>query len=137
MARVITIPDEIYERLAQAAASQHEAIADMLVHWLDGWFDQGQLVYSSKAGPRSIWTLGFLRGLGLDEELIAHVLAAPEEKRGRVLRLALTALADEQSERDRVQEPRHQSFEQFFRELGMTDEQIAEAQRRGAERANL
>lgn len=78
-----------------------------------------------------------LRGLGLDDELIAHVLAAPEEQQPHELRLALAALAEEQENRDPLKQPRYMTFEQFFRELGHTDEEIEEAKRRGAVSADL
>jgi hypothetical protein len=79
----------------------------------------------------------FLLSLGLDEELTAHVLTAPAADRPRELRLALQVIADEQAQRDPRKEPRYLTFEQFFRELGETDEAIEEAKRQAAAHADL
>jgi hypothetical protein len=79
----------------------------------------------------------FLLSLGLDEELTAHVLAASAADRPRELRLALQVLADEQAQRDPRKEPRYLTFEQFFHELGETDEAIEEAKRQAAAHADL
>lgn len=129
MTHTITIPDETYERLEQWAASRHEAVEDLLLRMIASLFRQKP---SMPPGPADDQMAEVLRELGLDEELVAHVLAAPAEKRPQELRLALTALADEQ-----VGPPRQQTFEEFFHDLGMTNEQIAEAQRRAAQHADL
>jgi predicted CopG family antitoxin len=122
--RTITIPDETYERLEQVAASQHEAVEDLLLRMIASLFRQKSSIPLDNADEQMAEVL---RGPGLDEELVAHVLAAPTEKRPQELRLALTALADEQ-----LGPPRQQTFEEFFHDLGMTNEQIAEAKRRAA-----
>lgn len=127
MARTITIPDETYERLERLAAAQHQTPGDLLAKLLSLL-----LIEQPSGSPLDVGFAQFLRGLGLDDELIAHVQAAPKEQQPRELRLALTALADEHAG-----PPRSQTFEEFFRDLGMTDEQIADAKQRGAERANL
>jgi hypothetical protein len=103
---------------------------------LDALHRQAQEVIEEN-GRDSAYTLGFLRGVGLDDELVAHVLAAPEEQRGRELRLALQVMVNERSGRDPLKEPRYLTFEQFFRELGHTDEEIDEAKRRAATDADL
>lgn len=73
------------------------------------------------------YTLGFLRGIGLDDELVNHVLAAPAKKQGRELRLALQAMVDEQAARGKPSPARYLTFEQFFHELGHTDKEIQAA----------
>jgi hypothetical protein len=132
MPRTITISDETYERLERLAAEQQETPGEVLAKLL------GPLLFeqTSRSQLDRLFAL-FLRGLGLDDELIAHVLAAPEEQQARELRLALTALANEQEHRDPLKQPRYMTFEQFFRELGHTDEEIEEAKRRGAAHADL
>ncbi|HEY7355038.1 MAG TPA: hypothetical protein VH590_01185 [Ktedonobacterales bacterium] len=134
MTHTITIPDETYERLEQWSASQHETVADLLLRIIVSLLRQE---FPTSPGIADRHMAEVLRGLGLDEELVAHVLAAPAEKRPQELRLALTALADEQAERDPQQQPRHQSFEEFFHDLGMTNEQIAEARRRTEHHADV
>ncbi len=129
MTHTITIPDEDYNRLAQMAASQHEAVTDFLRRMIAGSLRQESLALPGSAEEQMA---AVLRALGLDEELVAHVLAAPAEKRPQELRLALTALSDEQGG-----PPRQQTFEEFFHDLGMTNEQIAEARRRAADHADV
>jgi len=51
--------------------------------------------------------------------------------------LLRAAFLEEHAGRDPLKEPRFLTFEQFFQELGMTDEQIADTKHQGAERANL
>lgn len=51
-------------------------------------------------------------------------------------RLVLAAFLEEQEGRDPLQEPRYLTFEQFFHELGMTDEQIADARQQGVGRSS-
>lgn len=125
----ITIPDETYQRLEQMAASQHEAVADLLLHMIASLLRQESPVTPGSADEQMAEVL---RGLGLDEELVAHVLAAPTEKRPQELRLALQALADEQGG-----PPRQQTFEEFFHDLGMTNQQIADAKRRAEDHADV
>lgn len=88
-------------------------------------------------GRDSTYTQGFLRGVGLDDELIAQVLAAPAENLTRELRLALQAIGDERIGRSGQQPTRYLTFEQFFHELGHTDEQIEEAKRQAAANADV
>ncbi len=129
MTRTITIPDEAYERLEQIAASQHEAVADVLRRVFASVLPQETSVTIISTDEQMAEVL---RGLGLDEELVAHILVTSPEKRPQELRLALTALADEQEG-----SPSQQTFEQFFHDLGMTNEQIAEAQRRAEDHADV
>ena len=62
---------------------------------------------------------------------------AQQEALAAEFRLMLEAFLEEQEGRDPLKHPRYLTFEQFFHELGMTDEQIADARQRGAGRANL
>lgn len=62
---------------------------------------------------------------------------AQQEALAAEFRLMLEAFLEEQEGRDPLKQPRYLTFEQFFHELGMTDEQIADARQRGAGRANL
>lgn len=62
---------------------------------------------------------------------------AQQEALAAEFRLMLEAFLEEQEGRDPLKQPRYLTFEQFFHELGMTDEQIADARQRGAGRADL
>lgn len=62
---------------------------------------------------------------------------AQQEALAAEFRLMLEAFLEEQEGRDPLKQPRYLTFEQFFHELGMTDEQIADARQRGAGRVNL
>jgi hypothetical protein len=142
MTRTITLPDETYQRLERLAASLRLTAEDMLVSWLplvEEVFTHSSEEDPLNADPQSPYQgiFWFLRGLGLDEESLAHIQTLPAKDQPTEVRLAMRAIADEQAGRDPLKEPRYQTFGEFFHDLGMTDEQIADAQRRSAERANL
>lgn len=62
------------------------------------------------------------------------------EAHGQTLEDALVSLvhqAVQEEARDPLKEPRHQTFEEFFHDLGMTDEQIAAAQKRASDHADV
>jgi len=81
---------------------------------------------------------------------MAHTLTIPDEVYQQLRALAevqgqtpeslVAALVDQATReraRDPLKEPRHQTFEEFFYDLGMTDEQIAAAKQRAANHADL
>lgn len=59
---------------------------------------------------------------------------------GQTLEDALATLVHQaihEEARDPLKEPRYQTFEEFFHDLGMTDEQIAAAQKRTSDHADV
>lgn len=60
----------------------------------------------------------FLRGLGLDEESLAHIQTLPAKDQPTEVRLAMRAIADEQAGRDPLKEPRYPTFGEFFSRSG-------------------
>lgn len=67
-------------------------------------------------------------------------LSVLAEAHGQTLEDALATLvhqAVQEEARDPLKEPRYQTFEQFFHDLGMTDEQIAAAKQHASDHADV
>ena len=67
-------------------------------------------------------------------------LRAFAEAHGQTLEEALGTLvqqAVQEEARDPLKEPRYQTFEEFFHDLGMTDEQIATAKQHASDHADV
>lgn len=142
MSRTITVSDETYERLERLAQETNQTPEEVLAQELS--FIElrkgSNLIFHytfSKDSPDSI-AVQFLRALGLDDDQIAELLALPPEQRASRAKPLLMALLEDAIEpRNPLTAPRHLTFDEFFRDLGHTDEEIADAKQRGAERANL
>ena len=143
MSRTITISDETYERLERLAQETNQTPEEVLAQEL-AFIELrkgSKLIFHytfPKDSPDSI-AVQFLRALGMDNDQIAALQALPPEQWARETNLLLlTALLEDAIEpRNPLTAPRHLTFDEFFRELGHTDEEIADAKQRGAERANL
>lgn len=149
MARTITIPDETYERLERLAKETDQTPVQALAAMLEGQVLRSIEVGVKHNGQVLTWRITMkqdsneepifqlLRGMGLDDDEIARLQAAPPERRATEIEVILNDLLDEAVGRDPLTAPRHLTFDQFFRALGDTDEEIEEARRQAAADANL
>jgi hypothetical protein len=142
MSRTLTISDETYERLERLAQQNHQTPEELLSQEL-GFLelrkgDKLLFRYTFDKDSHDSLLVQFLHMIGVDDDQIAALFALPPEQGESELRLLLKAYLEEVIEpRDPLTAPRYLTFDEFFRELGHTDAEIADAKQRGAERANL
>lgn len=134
MTRTLRVTDETYERITRLAKESDQTPEE----WLESWLDQSRLW--DEAAHNVLEDSSYQEFRAFLDKFDQWAVQQPAAQREAVvfqLRLVFAAFLEDQIGRDPLKEPRYQTFEEFFHDLGMTDEQIADAKRRGAERANV